>query len=1026
MGQKRHRHEGKVKVEYGEPLYVGSKKITKEVHDLNRSQDQWTIAREQWEAAHGGYVELEVPHSPPVAGSTSIPEDHDDDDTVDNGQAFDSNRPTLERTDDLFPPPEDVPMHDPNAADDSEWVDDLVPVRPGEEAAVNSHAGGEYEFLQLYQKLLKQKSRVDDRTRSDRVQQQTASWEAQLPGIVEAYLGFKARGAPSNDEGLEEWQITVYSLTGHGQRAFFHPNDTNTINQTLMQHGYLGSSPERPGVAFSVETFEIYRQIHRLPRDPHLEDQVRIAYDAYLSIMRDVRARSLKALGRTGVTGFSKNICPPCTYKLRAETPLKPSMLGAIDGNSSLKMLDPSVRHGISRQDDRKLNDPRWIEPKKVDEYANEVKNAQDKVKHVLKHSPPNNAETRTESNTNNRNVNDASNSDEIPWLNVNETEQLASCIDSCVDRWKAAGPESNKKMWAMFEVTGIFTAVCRHGHVLLICDMIRSGELMKYPLAIVDELMNRYGDELGIGYDIMCQFYKTMLRSEKLGKKVVVKRLTGVVPAFHGHAHNHPCQLGWHPQYIEGVGLEDFEECERTYSHTNNQASTTRLATAFHRHQSISEDLHFHDEDKHAASGMFILQNYRNALKILQKNKVEFDALCKELKITATVCEGYLESERAFFKARDKEKEADSDEWKHDYVDLLGKYWLASKNSDDAKKRYKQLGTRNFSAKEIASIRTRYRTTLQRVQRIEEEVAVHEDEYGIVEQWTSQSPEYLDAMQSSVHRRYRKAIEDLERLVVGRLLELTKLNMSGVGYKQRTKIASALRSRAQAIRRALGVYNDLAVLVDRPTVTWDSIIDMVSLADFDLLKDSRLDLGKLIWAKPEHREAMRLHFSIRRAEEERVRLNVELKRLITFMLDDHADYWHAISFPHSTHSPDFIAELRRQHEQRLIIHSRIAERLLQTSKLLGFTGELTPGQHVGRDESITALAPLPNWAETILGLRRLVYDNNTHNAWWQGTSRGPGLSAAEMAQFMTEFDERDLSQTGFVKFMERLLVDSE
>ncbi|KAK7038807.1 hypothetical protein VNI00_010437 [Paramarasmius palmivorus] len=215
MGYKRRRHEGKVKVEYGELLYVGSKKITKEVHDLNRSQDQWTIAREQWEAVRG-CDHFEVPHSPPAVGS-SIPEG--DDHMVDNGQEFESNRPTLEHTNDL--PLEDIPMHDPNAADDSEWVDDLVHVRPGEEAAVNSHAGGEYEFLQLYQKLSKQK-------RLDFIQSclktslifhfivvlmtgpvQTASWESRLPGLVEAHLGFKAHGTPSNSEGLEEGQIGV-------------------------------------------------------------------------------------------------------------------------------------------------------------------------------------------------------------------------------------------------------------------------------------------------------------------------------------------------------------------------------------------------------------------------------------------------------------------------------------------------------------------------------------------------------------------------------------------------------------------------------------------------------------------------------------------------------------------------------------------------------------------------------------------------------------------------------------------------
>jgi hypothetical protein len=126
----------------------------------------------------------------------------------------------------------------------------------------------------------------------------------------------------------------------------------------------------------------------------------------------------------------------------------------------------------------------------------------------------------------------------------------------------------------------------------------------MKYPLAMVKWILDQYGADIGLGYDIMCAFFKTLMRSS-IGAKVTAMRLHGVVPAFHGHAHNRACQIGWHPLYVEGVGLEDFEECERTFSKSNHLASTTRLATVFHRRQQIDEHFQFHDQDKHAASGM-------------------------------------------------------------------------------------------------------------------------------------------------------------------------------------------------------------------------------------------------------------------------------------------------------------------------------------------------------------------------------------------------------------------------------------
>jgi Kyakuja-Dileera-Zisupton transposase len=84
----------------------------------------------------------------------------------------------------------------------------------------------------------------------------------------------------------------------------------------------------------------------------------------------------------------------------------------------------------------------------------------------------------------------------------------------------------------------------------------------MKYPIAVVNRLLDQYGKDIGLGYDIMCAFIKTLLRSS-LGAKIVGLHLQGVIPAFHGHAHNRGCQVHWHPMYMEGVGLEDFEECE-------------------------------------------------------------------------------------------------------------------------------------------------------------------------------------------------------------------------------------------------------------------------------------------------------------------------------------------------------------------------------------------------------------------------------------------------------------------------------
>jgi hypothetical protein len=63
----------------------------------------------------------------------------------------------------------------------------------------------------------------------------------------------------------------------------------------------------------------------------------------------------------------------------------------------------------------------------------------------------------------------------------------------------------------------------------------------------------------------------------------------------------------------------------------------------------------------------------------------------------------------------------------------------------------------------------------------VEEEVAIFEDDHGIKERWTVEGKEYKDAQEHLSVQAYREALTSLETLVVQRLLELTKLQMSGL-----------------------------------------------------------------------------------------------------------------------------------------------------------------------------------------------------------------------------------------------------
>lgn len=80
------------------------------------------------------------------------------------------------------------------------------------------------------------------------------------------------------------------------------------------------------------------------------------------------------------------------------------------------------------------------------------------------------------------------------------------------------------------------------------------------------------------------------MLASSPLGPRARELQYKALVGGFHGHAHNRRCQLDFLTKYVEGLGLEDLEGCERFFSKSNALASSVRYASVFHRKQSIRE----------------------------------------------------------------------------------------------------------------------------------------------------------------------------------------------------------------------------------------------------------------------------------------------------------------------------------------------------------------------------------------------------------------------------------------------------
>jgi hypothetical protein len=55
--------------------------------------------------------------------------------------------------------------------------------------------------------------------------------------------------------------------------------------------------------------------------------------------------------------------------------------------------------------------------------------------------------------------------------------------LKSCASNWKAATVAEKKKMWGIFDKTGVFASACPHGFILWLVDMVQSGELHVYSL---------------------------------------------------------------------------------------------------------------------------------------------------------------------------------------------------------------------------------------------------------------------------------------------------------------------------------------------------------------------------------------------------------------------------------------------------------------------------------------------------------------------------------------------------------------
>ncbi len=158
------------------------------------------------------------------------------------------------------------------------------------------------------------------------------------------------------------------------------------------------------------------------------------------------------------------------------------------------------------------------------------------------------------------------------------------------------------------------------------------------------------------IGYDIGCAFEETVLNSS-LRDLFLASGTRFCVPAFHGYSHSYRCQCHYHPNGIEGVGLEDFETNERIFSRSNELAVLVRCASAYRRHLFIDMFFRQWDHERYANLGQFMHDNYVQALEIINGQAEPFANTLADLSLTDADLAAYeLEEKKYFAELRDEE----------------------------------------------------------------------------------------------------------------------------------------------------------------------------------------------------------------------------------------------------------------------------------------------------------------------------------------------------------------------------------
>jgi len=362
---------------------------------------------------------------------------------------------------------------------------------------------------------------------------------------------------------------------------------------------------------------------------------------------------------------------------------------------------------------------------------------------------------------------------------------------------------------------------------------------------------------------------------------------------------------------------------------------------------------MHFHDHDegRRLYLGKFIYLKYKEAGTRITNIMDTFTSLHMLQSVNDGTYERYLEEEKRVI--ADLKLEPLEEQARFTYISVLDKLWKAQGLWEEkASKQGWQLGSiitpKNPLPLDLKKALTQYNEATAEAEHFERML-------GIAARWEHDSPEYLDAKKWSGERKYRLALDRLERLVIQRIFELQKANLISTAYKMREQISSHLRTRCAAIRAAIKTYNKASsdLQPQREKLDASSVLDMAFLAQFDLLRFSRpgQDIRDKPWADPGTRVLTDKYFELQRAKEEIQRLNVEWRRVRAWLMDEEKLFLRSIKCLKGTGDNLLAGILQQRWDEVRQIHRVTWHWLFKAQSLPFFSASITPAVAISKEQ---------------------------------------------------------------------------